>query len=320
MARRRNQKNPIEALFGIFIFIVAIFVINPKFRQQMSSLFATILAFTVIVGIIGLAIYLIIQVKKSKEKPLPSPIRRSPSNQQPNNIKTGIPAYNEGPRLDFKVNTERGPELTDEQLAANGTGYDFLYSPPAPQKPQQWDDTILKIIEWRRFEIVTKEFLNMAGFVASETKTGADGGVDILVHKKDNPESKGIVQCKSWNTYKVGIKVVRELFGIMAADRISMGMVITSGVFTSEAEEFAAGKMKLVDGRGFLEHIRKLPAEKQQHLLDIALEGDYTTPTCPQCDVKLKLRESSKGRNAGGKFWGCVNYPRCRQTLVYKAD
>ena len=185
--------------------------------------------------------------------------------------------------------------------------------------PRQWDDMILKIIEWRRFEKVTREFLSMTGFVATETKTGADGGVDIRVHKVGNPEAIGIIQCKAWHTYKVNIKVVRELFGVMASERIKMGMVITSGDFTAEAEAFGnSNKLKLVSGRQFLELIKRFPEEKQQHLLNVALEGDYSTPTCPQCNVKLVKRESSKGRSAGWYFWGCVNYPRCKQTLIYK--
>lgn len=61
-----------------------------------------------------------------------------------------------------------------------------------------------------------------------------------------------------------------------------------------------------------------LDAYKQRRLLEVALEGDYRTPTCPQCDIKMVLRESKKGRGNGGQFWGCVRYPRCKQTLVYK--
>jgi restriction system protein len=104
----------------------------------------------------------------------------------------------------------------------------------------------------------------------------------------------------------------------MAAERISTGIFITSGDFTSEAEEFAKGKINLVWGEKFIYLIKKLSEDDQKWLLDVALDGDYRTPTCPQCDIKMALRESKKGRNAGGQFWGCVRYPQCRQTLIYK--
>lgn len=162
----------------------------------------------------------------------------------------------------------------------------------------------------------------MTGFEPRETNIGADGGVDIRVYNAhgehpDKPEA--IVQCKAWNSYKVGVKLVRELFGIMAAEKVDIGILITSNDFTGDARAFAAGKnIRLVTGTDFVQEILKLSDEKQQRLLDIALEGDYRTPTCPRCDVKMTLRESTQGRNAGGRFWGCVRYPKCTQTLGYR--
>jgi len=184
------------------------------------------------------------------------------------------------------------------------------------ESPRVWTESILKEIEWKRFETVTKEFLNMTGYLAQETKVGADGGVDIRITKQGNSAFQGIVQCKAWNAYKVGVKPVRELFGIMAAEKVAVGMLISSGTFTAEAEDFAKGKVVLIPGWKFLEHILKLSEENRQRLLEIALEGDYQTPTCPQCDLKMTLREVKSGKNSGSKFWGCVRYPRCRQTFV----
>jgi len=318
MARRGRGKDPVEAFAGLIALIVFLAMFSPKFRIALMNFTANIIALAVIIGIIILIIYIIIQVKKSKEPSISSSMSGRARRTEP---KVTFPEKDTFiPRKVQPQNTDIGDIGKSDSVGIQKAIQEFqdIIIAQRQSKPRQWDDTILKTIEWRRFEIVTKEFLNMSGFVATETKTGADGGVDITIQRKDNPESRGIVQCKAWNSYKVGIKVVRELFGVMAANRISMGMVITSGEFTSEAEDFAKGKMTLVSGDRFLELIRKLPEEQQQHLLDVALEGDYTTPTCPQCDIKMKLRESSKGRNAGGKFWGCVKYPRCKQTLVYK--
>lgn len=33
---------------------------------------------------------------------------------------------------------------------------------------------------------------------------------------------------------------------------------------------------------------------------------------CPNCGGTLVLRETKKGKNAGSKFYGCSNYPKCR--------
>ena len=35
-------------------------------------------------------------------------------------------------------------------------------------------------------------------------------------------------------------------------------------------------------------------------------------PVCPKCGSPMALRTAKKGRNAGGQFWGCTTFPRCR--------
>nr|WP_278248742.1 topoisomerase DNA-binding C4 zinc finger domain-containing protein [Marinobacter halodurans] len=43
-------------------------------------------------------------------------------------------------------------------------------------------------------------------------------------------------------------------------------------------------------------------------------------PNCPRCRAKMVLRTASQGRNAGGQFWGCPKYPRCRGTRRYVSE
>jgi restriction system protein len=48
---------------------------------------------------------------------------------------------------------------------------------------------------------------------------------------------------------KVGVDIVRELYGVMAARGATGGFVVTSGRFTDEATSFASGRnVNLVDG------------------------------------------------------------------------
>ncbi|XLZ68555.1 topoisomerase DNA-binding C4 zinc finger domain-containing protein [Massilia sp. SR12] len=35
---------------------------------------------------------------------------------------------------------------------------------------------------------------------------------------------------------------------------------------------------------------------------------------CPNCGASMVLRIAGKGRNAGGQFWGCNRFPRCKGT------
>jgi predicted RNA-binding Zn-ribbon protein involved in translation (DUF1610 family) len=43
-----------------------------------------------------------------------------------------------------------------------------------------------------------------------------------------------------------------------------------------------------------------------------------TSPLCPKCGGVMLLRTAKTGANAGGKFWGCPNFPRCRTMLPIK--
>lgn len=38
-------------------------------------------------------------------------------------------------------------------------------------------------------------------------------------------------------------------------------------------------------------------------------------PNCPRCGVPMILRTATKGANAGQQFYGCPNYPECRQIV-----
>jgi restriction system protein len=97
------------------------------------------------------------------------------------------------------------------------------------------------------------------GYRVSENYTaGPDGGVDLRIRKDGE---RIIVQCKRWNRWKVGVKVIRELYGIMAAEEIDKGIVVISSEFTDEARRFAqANGIELVDGRklsGFIRELRR---------------------------------------------------------------
>jgi Protein of unknown function (DUF2726)/Topoisomerase DNA binding C4 zinc finger len=47
--------------------------------------------------------------------------------------------------------------------------------------------------------------------------------------------------------------------------------------------------------------------------MPVALTGQ--SPICPKCGIPMVSRTASKGQNAGKQFWGCSNYPRCREVM-----
>ena len=177
----------------------------------------------------------------------------------------------------------------------------------------QWTPELLKQIEWRRFEELCAAYFQALGFRTDVVPAGAGGGVDINLYEQGAERASTLVQCQPWNAYRVGIKPVRGLLGAMASGNVGEGVMVTSGKFTQEARDFARKeKISLVDGAELLVKFADLAPEKAVGLLRFATQGDFQTPTCPTCALKMIPRKST---THGRKFWGCRNYPSCKQTF-----
>lgn len=188
---------------------------------------------------------------------------------------------------------------------------------------QSQASNVLDGISWREFEMLVGEGFRLQGYQVAETGGGAaDGGVDlVLTRPGKSGGEKFLVQCKQWRALKVGVDVVRELYGVMAARGATGGFVVTSGRFTDEAASFASGRnVTLVDGPKLLGLIRqaRAGAGQPEALTDAAKTTrppDTAHATaCPLCTKPMVRRTAKRGANAGGEFWGCTGYPACRGT------
>lgn len=84
----------------------------------------------------------------------------------------------------------------------------------------------LEHMSWQEFELLVGEGFRQRGYAVTESGGGgADGGVDLVLRKNGQTF---LVQCKQWKAFKVGVSVVRELYGVMAARGAAGGFVITS--------------------------------------------------------------------------------------------
>ena len=176
---------------------------------------------------------------------------------------------------------------------------------------EQEDIASIRSLSWKQFEELVAEAYRRQGFrVVENASGGADGGVDIRLFK--NGETH-LVQCKQWRSNKVGVNIVREMFGVMMAQKAASVIIVTSGHFTREAQEFAAGKpIQLVDGPQLADLIG-LVREAPPAPVEIPRKADLARP-CPRCGSDLVLRTAKKGPNAGSQFWGCSAFPKCRHT------
>lgn len=174
--------------------------------------------------------------------------------------------------------------------------------------------SMLRDMSWQEFELLVGEAFRMRGYAVTERGGGgADGGVDIELRKGSEIF---LVQCKQWRAYKVSVTVVRELYGVMAARGAAGGFVVTSGVFTSDAEVFARGRnIELIDGsilQTMIEQTKKgRPGERV-----LAASPSRDVPVCPKCGSQMIRRTAKQGPNAGNEFWGCRTYPKCHGIRV----
>ena len=176
-------------------------------------------------------------------------------------------------------------------------------------------------ITWGEFERLIGETFRHRGY--SVTETGgrrADGGVDLVLTKENE---RFLVQCKHWRARNVGVRVIRELRGVITADQATGGYVVTSGVFTYEARRFAEScNIELIDGDRLESLIRELGRKgvegpdsvrrrsSRPELADVP-QGP---PSCPECGSIMKMRTAKRGTYTGQPFWGCSRYPACRVT------
>ena len=168
---------------------------------------------------------------------------------------------------------------------------------------------LLLNMDWREFEMLVGEAFRQRGFSIKELGgNGKDGGVDIILKKEGDTY---LVQCKHWKALKVGVQIVRELYGVMAARGATGGYIVTSGVFTEDAQSFANGRnIELIDGKA-LSHLIKKPSVSVYNPVSKETKNNSC---CPVCGSSMVERITRKGTNAGQAFLGCTRFPSCRGT------
>jgi restriction system protein len=118
----------------------------------------------------------------------------------------------------------------------------------------------------------------------------------------------------------VGVKVVRELYGLVAAHGATWGIVATSGSYSVEDEEFArTTRITLLDGRAVAQLLvlaRDAGPAEGPPVMQVSPVPSPTNrnvePSCPICSAPMALRTARRGSTAGSRFWGCTRFPGCK--------
>jgi restriction system protein len=155
----------------------------------------------------------------------------------------------------------------------------------------------LRQTPWKDFEYLVAEAYRRQGYqVEYSLGRGADGGVDLTM-RKDGLTS--LVQCKQWKVFSVGAPVVREMFGLMTAERAGQAIIVTTGNFTRDARDFAAGKpIRLVDGPQLLALVQSVQTNRADpESTSTPDPQEPTIPACPQCGKPMVQRTARRGRD-----------------------
>jgi restriction system protein len=164
-------------------------------------------------------------------------------------------------------------------------------------------------MSWREFERLVGEAFRQRGFaVAQLGGNGPDGGVDLILEKD---AKRYLVQCKHWKSWQVGVSVIRELNGVIAAQEADGGYVVTGGRFTNDAQTFADScGIKLVDGTKLDNWIKNV----EDPLTTLPCQA-ASKLSCPVCGAAMAKKVANQGQFRGQPFWSCSTFPKCRGKL-----
>lgn len=169
----------------------------------------------------------------------------------------------------------------------------------------------LAALSWQQFEEVIADAFRHNGYQVREVggRGRADGGIDLVLTRDGETT---VVQAKHWRRDRVGVQLVRELYGVQRASASAHGMFVCLGTYTGEATTFAAQVgMTLVDGT---ELLRIISGGLAGQALELPRPEVTARPTCPTCGAAMVRRTARQGPHAGQDFWGCSTFPACHGT------
>ncbi len=105
----------------------------------------------------------------------------------------------------------------------------------------------------QEFENLVANLFRRMGYEVRYTPNSSDEGIDLFLSKTNK---KAIVQCKRYDQTKVGQPIVRDLYGAMFHEKADEAYLVTTGLFSQPAQQWARGKpIQLIDGNELIEWI-----------------------------------------------------------------
>jgi len=197
------------------------------------------------------------------------------------------------------------------------------------------------------FEEIVGDMYRKFGYSVERTPMSNDFGRDLILNKDGK---KTFVECKRYDRdTPIGRRPLQLFYGVIMNMKADAGIFVTTSSFAKTAVNFAGETdIKLIDGYelaalmaqafpgdGSADEYRAMCREcgdvvvfnlrdsntemscKNSHMVkndspdSLVIKLIAEAPACEKCGVKMRLVK--------GKFWGCSNYPKCRNTKRYTA-
>lgn len=176
------------------------------------------------------------------------------------------------------------------------------------------------------FERLLALYFRDQGYTVKEVGVGGrDGGVDLVI--TDRRGEKTAVQAKCYADHNpVRVQIVRELVAAKRNHDCILSLLVTTSDLTSdakqEAEKFKVEywhggivEQKLKTWGKWQPSKKRRPVEKSEAAANAVLSkakkevAASSTVTC-KCGAPMVRRKNKQGV----EFWGCSNFPKCRNT------
>lgn len=142
--------------------------------------------------------------------------------------------------------------MSNEQIQSSSDSDEFIRMLVTPQPYMIFRDR-LRELSPKGFETLIEQLLRQMGLNVLPGGTGPDEAIDL---KCETPGGGIImVQCKKWKG-KVGVPIVREVFGAAMRHKATGAIIVTLSEFTDPAKEFTIDlriPLGLIDGKQLYE-------------------------------------------------------------------
>lgn len=170
-----------------------------------------------------------------------------------------------------------------------------------------WSRELLFRMDWKLLHQLTIRMIAHGGYEAKRIKIGPGGEGLYGISNGDGGRAGVYLAFSEWQCDWVPLDEVKLLYSRLRSGAVHKGVFVTAGVFEKPAQKFALEQpLELIDGKELLKTIRSLPFFDRDKLLHMITLGEFTCPSCPSCDAKMVLRDSSapemKGLRDNARF------------------